>query len=159
MSRRDQIQMSEEEQREFLASGHTAILTSISDDGLPHPTAMFYVVVDGLAWFATYARSQKIVNFRRNPAAAVLVEDGKRYEELRGLLIQGRADVRDGDPEMTYRIYRGLYEKYTAGAPIEGDLPEAAEEFVRRASSKRVAVAVVPERVASWDHHKLGGTY
>src|SRR5437899_13101671 len=116
MSRRDQIMMTPEEQRAFLETSHTCILTSISSAGLPHPVAMWYVAIDGEPWFATYGKSQKIVNYRRNPAAAVLVEDGRVYQELRGLLIQGRAVAVD-DPELAFRGQKGLYVKDTAGPP------------------------------------------
>ena len=157
MSSRDQICMSAEEQREFLENGYTAILTSISAEGLPHPVAMWYVTIDGLPHFATYAKSQKVANLRRNSSAAVLVEDGKRYDELRGLLFQGQAEVRD-DVELTLQIQRGLYQKYTLGSPGAELTPEA-EQFVRKQAAKRSTVIVHPEKVATWDHRKLGGVY
>ena len=40
--------MTDEEERAFLENGYTAILTSVSGDGLPHPVAMFYVTIDRL---------------------------------------------------------------------------------------------------------------
>jgi hypothetical protein len=100
------------------------------------------------------------VNYRRNPAAALLVEDGSAYEELRGLLIQGRAEVVD-DTAMAFRVQKGLYEKYTLGVgPGEaGDLPEAVEGFVRTQAAKRSAVVVHAEKVVTWDHRKLAGVY
>lgn len=162
MSRRDQIRMTQDEERAFLEQGFTAILTSLSRDGLPHPVAMWYVVIDGLAHFATYAKSQKVVNLRRNPKAALLVEAGKTYEELRGLLIQGRAEVRD-DPHLAFRVQRGLFEKYTLGKvgiePGTEPLAVPLEQTLRQRAAKRAAVLVHPERVASWDHRKLGGSY
>ena len=157
MSRRDLIRMTEDEQAEFLENGFTAVLTSIDASGMPHPVAMWYVTIDGLPHFATYTKSQKVLNFRRNPKAAVMVEDGKVYSELRGLLLQGTAEVRD-DPELAYRIQRGMAEKYEARGPL-GDLPEAVEQRLRVQAAKRSAVIVHPERVVSWDHRKLGGVY
>ncbi len=32
-------------------------------------------------------------------------------------------------------------------------------EFVRAQAAKRVALQFVPQRTATWDHRKLGGTY
>ena len=157
MSRRDQIRLTPEEEREFLETSRTAILTSIGADGLPHPTAMWYATIDCLAHFATYSKSQKVVNFLRNPAAAVLVEDGDVYEELRGLLIRGRAEVID-DQDFAFRVMRGNFEKYTAGGPVD-PLPQSVEEGLRYQSSKRSVIVVHPEKVTSWDHRKLGGRY
>src|SRR5438093_1729047 len=119
--------MTDEEEQAFLENGYTAILTSVSGDGLPHPVAMFYVTIGGLAHFATYTKSQKIVNFRRDPAAAVLVEDGKSYEVLRGLLLQGRAEVVD-DRDLALTVQRGLLEKYSLGVGVgRGELSAATE--------------------------------
>jgi hypothetical protein len=40
------------------------------------------------------------------------------------------------------------------------DIPEAAlDQVAKQLSSKRTAVIVKPERIVSWDHRKLGGTY
>lgn len=159
MKRRDLIRMTPSEEREFLEAGHTAILTSVGRDGLPHPVAMWYVVIDGLVHFATYTKSQKVTNFRRDPAAAVLVEEGRTYEELRGLLIQGQAEVSD-DPDLALRVQRGLFEKYTLGVGLgQGSLDEGMETAIRRQAAKRSAVVVPPQRVTSWDHRKLGGGY
>jgi hypothetical protein len=33
------------------------------------------------------------------------------------------------------------------------------ERFLDDQATKRVALRIRPEHVASWDHHKLGGTY
>jgi PPOX class probable F420-dependent enzyme len=159
VSRREQIEMSDEEQRGFIENGHTAILTSISKEGRPHPVPMWYVVMDDLVHLATYTKSQKVRNLRRNPSCAVLFATGEVYEELRGLLIQGRAEIRD-DGEAAYRVERQLYEKYVLRSPAPpGNLPETVEELLRNRARKRSAVIVHPERISSWDHRKLGGIY
>ena len=158
-SRRDLIRMSDDEQRSFLEQGHTAVLTSLGRDGFPHPVAMWFVTIDGDAHFATYGKSQKVRNFRRDDRAAVLVEEGRVYEELRGLLIQGRADVVD-DAELAFTVQRGLFEKYTLGVPVGSlEMDEATEQIVRQRAAKRSVIAVRPLRVTSWDHRKLGGAY
>jgi PPOX class probable F420-dependent enzyme len=149
--------MTEDEQRAFLESGHTAIVTSVSGDGFPHSVAMWYVVLDGGVSFWTYTTSQKVINYRRNPKAAVLVEDGRSYADLRGLLIQGSAEVHD-DPEVVYKVGRGLFLKYTAGAEVE-ELSDDAQRLLRARSAKRSVVVINPIRITSWDHRKLGGAY
>lgn len=148
--------MTEEEQVAFLAGPRTATLTSIGRDGYPHSTAMWYAVLEDRIHFATYASSQKVRNLAANPKMSVLVDDGDRYENLRGVLIQGDAElVQDpelaGDVmvEMSYR-YWGL----DAGAATEDTLA-----VVRARGAKRVVIRIRPRRIASWDHTKLGGTY
>jgi len=36
---------------------------------------------------------------------------------------------------------------------------EAAEQAAQMLMNKRSAVVIHPERIVSWDHSKLGGTY
>ena len=48
MKRRDLIRMTEEEERAFLAEGHTLQIATIGRDGFPHLVAMWYTVKDGV---------------------------------------------------------------------------------------------------------------
>ena len=55
--------------------------------------------LDGEIWFETKAKSQKAVNLRRDPTITVMIEDGKTYDTLRGVSIDGRAEIVDSDPD------------------------------------------------------------
>ena len=37
--------------------------------------------------------------------------------------------------------------------------PDNIDEAVKQLAAKRSAVVVRPQKIASWDHRKLGGTY
>lgn len=153
MSRRDQIRMTGDEVRAFLDAGRDLQVASINPDGTPHLVTMWYTVDDGRVAFWTYAKSQKIVNLRRDPRLTVLVATGERYEELRGVSIGGTAElVEDGLEVLRYG--EAIYERYWG--PIDDDL---VREGVRTMGRKRVVVVVDPEKVVSWDHSKLGGAY
>jgi len=153
MSRRDQIRMTDDEIRTFLEDGRDLQVASINADGTPHLVTMWYAVRDGRLAFWTYAKSQKIVNLRRDPRLTVLVATGDRYEELRGVSISGQAElVEERDEVISYG--EAVYERYWG--PIDDD---AIREGVRVMGSKRVVVVVKPEKVVSWDHSKLGGAY
>src|SRR5256884_8307008 len=91
MNRRDQIRMNEEEIRAFLEEQRILQVATIDHDGWPHLVAMWYVLINDEVVFWTYARSQKAINLRRDPQLTCLVEPGERYEELRGVQMQGRA--------------------------------------------------------------------
>ncbi len=153
MSRRDQIRMTDEEIRTFLEDGRDLQVASINADGTPHLVTMWYAVRDGRLAFWTYAKSQKIVNLRRDPRLTVLVATGDRYEELRGVSISGHAElVEERDEIVSYG--EAVYERYWG--PLDND---AVREGVRAMGSKRVVVVVKPGKVVSWDHSKLGGAY
>jgi PPOX class probable F420-dependent enzyme len=151
-SRRDAIKMSDDEMRAFLEAGRDLQVASINADGTPHLVTMWYVVRDGEIAFWTYAKSQKVVNLRRDPRLTVLVAAGEVYEQLKGVSISGRAELVE-DPDDVMRYGEAVYERYW------GPLNDTAREGVRAMGSKRVVIVVKPERVMSWDHSKLGGAY
>lgn len=143
--------MGPDEAQEFLAQARTIILTTIGPDGVPDPVAMWFVVRDGDIWMRTYAKSQKVTNARRDPRVAVLVEQGERYAELRGVQVSGRLELSE-DIDVICEIAAALLVKY------EGLDPEhvpAAMEAYRPTATKQVAMRLVPERTVSWDHAKL----
>ena len=41
----------------------------------------------------------------------------------------------------------------------EGADPGAMRDALRAQARKRVAMRIRPDRIVSWDHRKLGGTY
>jgi PPOX class probable F420-dependent enzyme len=153
VSRRDQIRMTDDEIQAFLAEGRDLQVASLNADGTPHLVTMWYAVRDGEVAFWTYAKSQKIVNLRRDPRIAVLVATGDKYEELKGVSINGRAELVEARDEVI-KYGEAVYERYWG--PLDND---AVREGVRAMGAKRVVVVVNPEKVTTWDHSKLGGAY
>ena len=155
MSRRDQIKLTEEEQRELLDSERVVTVATHGPRGWPHLMPLWYVVRDGRIWVWTYAKSQKVRNLERDSRATLLVETGVEYSELRGVQIEAEARVHR-DPETIVEFAKELTVRYSEGIEsVEGDAAEALEAQ----APKRVAIEFEPRRVATWDHRKLGGTY
>ena len=152
MSRRDLIRMSDAEIRAFLEEQRIVQIATIDHDGWPHLVAMWYVLVNDQIVFWTYAKSQKLVNLRRDTRLTCLVETGDRYDELRGVQIKGRAIISNGY-ETVQRIGAVIWEKYN------GPLTDTSRQMVAAQAAKRVLVFVEPIEVVSWDHRKLGGNY
>jgi len=146
---RAKIVMADDEITEFIGRSRTATLATVLPSGRPHLVAMWYAVVDGEIWFETKAKSQKAVNVRRDSTVTVLVEDGLTYDTLRGVSIDGTAEIHD-DPGTNLRVGISVWERYT------GPYTEEMRPFVEQMMHNRVSVRVVPSRVRSWDHRKLG---
>lgn len=146
---RAKIVMSGDEIAEFIERNRTATLATVLPDGRPHLVAMWYAVLDGEIWFETKSKSQKAVNVRRNPTITVMIEDGDTYDTLRGVSIDGRAEIVD-DPETVLRVGISVWERYT------GPYTEEVRPFVDQMMKNRICVRVVPLRTRSWDHRKLG---
>jgi PPOX class probable F420-dependent enzyme len=155
LSRRDQITLSEGEQRELIESERVVVVGSLGVRGWPHLMPLWYVPRDGEVWIYTYAKSQKVKNLERDPRATLLIETGHEYAELRGVMIEAEAEI-NREIEVVYPLAEQLTLRYAEGLQsVEGDAKAALEAQAR----KRVALHFRPQRVASWDHSKLGGTY
>jgi PPOX class probable F420-dependent enzyme len=153
MDRRRLIALTPEEQETFLKEGHTIVLSTLDRRGYPHSVAMWYEVdPDGTVLMTTFAKSQKAVNLRRDPRCSLMIEEGRTYSELKGVLIRGRASLEPGTEKVLDLLAR-VHEKYNK-TPATG-----LREAMRGQASKRVIIRIHPERISSWDHRKLGGVY
>ena len=150
---RDRVRMSDEETTAFLQDNLKVQVASIGRDGTPHLSTLFYVLHEGLIAFWTYARSQKIRNLERDPRLSALVEDGTDYFELRGASITGRAEL-VRDRERILEIGSAVATRMVGAASFE-ELGEIGRETVEKQATKRLAVLVHPEHVATWDHRKM----
>jgi PPOX class probable F420-dependent enzyme len=144
--------MSDAEIEEFLAGRHTMNVATYNHDGTIHLVAMWYGFLDGKPAFWTYGKSQKILNLKRDPRITCLVETGDVYEQLKGVELVGNGVVLE-DQDTVQEIGRNVYERYW------GELNEAAAGGVAAMGAKRFAVRIDVDKVVSWDHSKLGGTY
>ncbi|MBF6470921.1 MULTISPECIES: PPOX class F420-dependent oxidoreductase [Nocardia] len=149
VKQRAQIVMSDTEITEFLQRSRIATLATLGPKGTPHLTAMWYALIDGEIWFETKAKSQKAVNLRRDPRVTCMVEAGQTYDQLRGVSIEGRAEIVE-DAEKLFAVGVSVWERYN------GPYSEEIRPMVDAMLHKRVAVRVVAERTRSWDHRKLG---
>ena len=144
--RRSQVALSPEEEAVVLDEGRTIQIASIGPDGFPHLVAMWYAVIDGDICFSTYGTSQKVLNLQRDPRVTAMVELGHDYNQLRGVVIKGKATVVDaGSPEratLEPLLAKELAPRY--GGTGTGGL-----------SPKRVIIRIHPEKTYSWDHRKL----
>jgi PPOX class probable F420-dependent enzyme len=150
VKQRDVIKMTQEEVDEFLQGRHTMSIATVNHDGSIHLVAMWYGFLEGAIAIETKAKSQKVLNLRRNPQMTVLVEDGESYDELRGVELVGRGEIVD-DPERMFELGISVFERYQGGKYTEEMRP-----FVEVMLNKRVVVKLHVDRTVSWDHRKLG---
>ncbi len=153
-SRRDLIQMTDEEVDAFLHERQTMTIGTFGPDGNIHLVAMWYgFTADGNPAFETFTKSQKVLNVDRDDRITVLVEDGEEYTQLRGVEIVGRAVVHR-DEGVLFEVAKSV-----AGRYFGVETEEEAEAAALGLMQKRVAIEIVPDKVVSWDHNKLEGQY
>jgi general stress protein 26 len=153
-SRREAIQLSQDEVVAFLLEERTLICATNGPDGWPHLMPLWYVVRDGELWAWTFAKSQKVRNLERDPRVTVQVEAGETYDQLRGVMLAGETVVHRDLPTVT-ALGIDLAARYGDGAAVSDDMRAAFEVQ----AAKRVALQFVEHRRATWDHRKLAGAY
>jgi PPOX class probable F420-dependent enzyme len=146
---RRQIRMTTEEVFALLEECRSLQVATLNRDGSPHLTTLWFAVVDGAIVFETFSKSQKIVNLKRDPRIAVLVEAGATYGELRGVSINAKAELVEG-PERVQGLAFRVMQRHNPGVP-----EEQLRTLARQMARKRTAVVVRPEKVVSWDHRKI----
>ena len=153
MKRRNDIAMTASERAAYLNETRSMALSTIGKDGYPHIVAMSYMVEDGLIYMTSFRKAQKVVNIRRNPKVAVLVESGKQYAELKGVMIRGDCELID-DAEAVYEKLlqlRGFHDRTVS---------QAEDAALRERAKKRTVLKIRPPKISSWDHSKLpAGVY
>ena len=147
-SRQSLIKFNREEQEQFLNKNLKAALATLDKNGFPHVVAMNYFYIEGAIYMTSYGKAQKVVNIRRNPKVGVMVETGRSYGELQGVMVRGHCEIIE-DPEQVQRSLRAIGQKQGQ----QSGVPRQAATSM----PKRVVLKIVPEKITSWDHTKLGG--
>jgi len=153
VSRRDQIHMTADEARAFLAEQRVVTCATIGPRGWPHLMPLWYVVRGDEIWAWTYAKAQKTLNLERDPRATLQVETGEAYDQLRGVMLECDTVVHRDVAAVT-DLGLEIYRKYTGA-----DLGDEVRQMVLAQAPKRVGLQFVERRRATWDHRKLGGVY
>lgn len=154
-SRRDLIRMTPTEVRDYLGRQRRIILVTNGPHGLPHPVPMNYGLdEEGRVVITCFRKSQKVRNLERDARAALLVESGETYQELKAVILYADAEIIDDAETVaaTMRLVR-------ASGQLADSVAEGVAAQARASLPKRVAIRFTPLRVVSWDHAKLGETY
>ena len=155
-SRRELIQLTDEEIRDYLATEKTLIIVSNGHNGYPHAMPMwFWVDGDGCLYCSTFGKSQKVMNWRRDLKATLLVESGEEYAKLKGVLIYATTEIID-DPA---QVLDTMVDVNVGDRELSAEAYAKLREEVAPRAHKRVLLKFTPERYVTWDHAKLGGRY
>jgi PPOX class probable F420-dependent enzyme len=150
MAERPDIRLTADEQTAFLRTNRKAALATLDKDGFPHVTAMNFVMRDGAFYMTSYGKAQKVVNIRRNSKAAIMVETGAAYADLKGVMVRGLCEIIESE--------EAVRQVFAWSAEARGEIdkrPAAASD----SAPKRVVLKIVPQKTVTWDHSKLGGRY
>ncbi len=155
-SRRSLIEMDEAQRKDYINNAQTLIIVSNGKNGYPHPMPMWFGIDDDDSLLcSTFGKSQKVVNWRRDPKASLLIESGTQYAELQGVVIYAQTEIID-DHEA---VINALMKINSRGRDLNESQRAKLRESLQGTAQKRVVLRFVPERYLTWDHTKLGGRY
>lgn len=148
MAERPDIRLTQDEQTAFLRANRKCALATLDKEGFPHITAMNYVLHNGALYMTSYGKAQKVVNIRRDPKIAIMVETGSAYGELKGVMLRGSCEIIES-ADAVNEVFGWMAEQ--RGEP--------RSQGSARSAPKRVVLKIVPQKTVSWDHSKLVGRY
>ena len=120
----------------FLRPPRIAVVATVSGNGTPQITPVWYAYGDGLMTIAANENSVKVRNLRRAPRISVCVYEGDRGAEY--AILHGPAELATGDD--VWQRVRAIVERY--------EKPEEVEEYMRELTSERFAIiTLAPDRV------------
>jgi PPOX class probable F420-dependent enzyme len=138
------IAMTDEERAEYLAEQRTMRLATVGEDGEPQVIPLWFAWVGGVMFFNTTLGNLSVRNIEANGRAASTVDDGDSYEQLRGIVVRGRAARVEPDDEVLDAVKREHGRKYFAGALPPYD-----------AWRNRSWFRLDPAETTSWDFRKI----
>ena len=143
-----------EKQKRILAERRIASVATVSRDGTPHLTSVWFLYENDTLYLAIQSSGAKGRNIAGNPKIAVMMDVRVSYKEA-GLTAIGEAEIISGDEAKS--VVKRLHEKYLTSDALTD--PRVGPVF---ASMDDIAVKVTPSRWLSWDmseldHHSFGG--
>ncbi|MFK3733023.1 pyridoxamine 5'-phosphate oxidase family protein [Streptomyces sp. NPDC088090] len=142
------IMMTPAELDSFLAEQRTCRVATVSADGRPHLSALWYAWDGTSLWLYSLTRSRRWTELRADPRISVLVDDGEEYGELRGAELSGTAVFvgeapRTGEPCPELDAVERLFAAKNFGLDA---MPH---------DGRHAWLRLTPDAVASWDFRKL----
>ncbi|MER5910487.1 pyridoxamine 5'-phosphate oxidase family protein [Streptomyces sp. NPDC001982] len=143
------IMMTPDELDEFLAGERTCRVATVSTDGAPHVSALWFAWDGTSLWLYSVVRSRRWADLRRDPRVAVVVDSGEEYDQLQGVELSGTVEFVGEIPR-------------TGELCAELDAPEAL--FARKNfgieempyDGRHAWLRLTPDKIVSWDFRKLG---
>ncbi|MHB8513030.1 MAG: pyridoxamine 5'-phosphate oxidase family protein [Actinomycetota bacterium] len=138
---REKLRLTPSEIDDLLRSERTARVGTTSSDGYPHVMPMWFVWDGAALWINSLIRSRRTRDFEHGSKAAVCIDTGIEYGELRGAVLYGVFENGESHASIT-DIRRSFGEKYWNGIEIP-------------ALRSHTWLRLVPERIVSWDFRKI----
>ncbi len=142
MARLD-LSLTREELEGYLEQQRTCRVATVGPDGTPHVVPLWFVWHRHTLYLNSTLGNPTVENLLRSGRASAVVDDGERYDELRGAVVSGVGERADDDP-LLEEVERLWSDKYLRGNPPP-----------YRRWKDRVWLRLRPDHVSSWDFRKI----
>ncbi|WP_416983726.1 pyridoxamine 5'-phosphate oxidase family protein [Streptomyces sp. T028] len=142
------IMMSPGELDAFLTTQRTCRVATVSADGAPHVSALWFLWDGSALWLYSVMRSKRWTQLNRDPRVAIVVDTGEEYESLRGVELSGTVEF-VGEAPRTGELCAELDAVETLFARKNFGLDAMPHD------GRHAWVRLRPEKVVSWDFRKL----
>jgi len=148
---RQYVAMSRQEVWRFLKSQRRVYLGFAMENGYPHVTPIWFVIVGERVYMR--AQDYKVkVGLAAKGKACVAIDDGDEYRELRGAVMWGRSRL-ISEKGLIAKLTALFEAKYSERQWRADEMPKDWVE--ERNKEKRAFIEFVPEKVDSWDNRKV----
>ncbi|MET9547321.1 pyridoxamine 5'-phosphate oxidase family protein [Streptomyces sp. NPDC006627] len=144
------IMMTPDELDAFLSTERTCRVATVSADGAPHASTLWFAWDGRSLWLYSITRSKRWADLRRDQRIAVVIDTGEEYGELRGVELSGTAEFvgespRTGQPCPELDVPERLFARKLFGLD---EMPH---------DGRHAWIRLTPDAIASWDFRKLAG--
>lgn len=149
------VMMDRDRRDAFLRDQRTCRIATVSADGRPHVTPLWFVWDGSALWLYSITRSRRWAELERDPRVAVVVDAGEEYGELCGVELTGRVE-RVAEAPRTGLRYDG-----PAGLDAAEKLFAAKYGFGETMfhDGRHAWLRLDPETLTSWDFARLAGDF
>lgn len=143
------IMMTPGELDEFLTAQRTCRVATVSADGAPHVSALWFAWDGTSIWLYSVVRSKRWTDLSRDRRVAIVVDSGEEYDQLRGVELSGTVEF-VGEVPRTGELCAELDTAETLFARKNFGLDEMPHD------GRHAWARLTPEKTVSWDFRKLG---
>ncbi|MEU5281391.1 pyridoxamine 5'-phosphate oxidase family protein [Streptomyces asoensis] len=144
------IMMSPGELDAFLSLQRTCRVATVSADGAPHVSALWFLWDGTSLWLYSVVRSKRWADLTRDPRVAIVIDTGEEYDALRGVELSGVVEF-VGESPRTGELCAELDAVETLFARKNFGLDAMPHD------GRHAWVRLTPQKIVSWDFRKLGG--
>jgi nitroimidazol reductase NimA-like FMN-containing flavoprotein (pyridoxamine 5'-phosphate oxidase superfamily) len=137
------LSLTNDERERYLSEQRTVRIATMDEEGRPHVIPLWFVWHDGVMFLNSTLGNRTVENALPSSIVSAVVDDGEAYDELRGVVVAGKAERANEDPRLP-EVERKWSEKYLGGSPAP-----------YRLWRNRVWIRLVPDSIASWDFRKI----